>query len=208
VDCFDACHGSSTPRSPSAPHQDGSEGVAFSQTDGLGAPVERLSGLNIPTRACRSPTLRLPPRDDRRTVRGESGWLTSFSAGTFTRRLSTGWPGAPRVASLSLLQTCRRHYPDGNDPVLRTLAFPDRQRPSPNLRRVGSRIALFEACSAFTRVPACLLAKPPNGGPLTPECFRLHRYIRKPLWLLPTEATRVGWDLNPLGQRAFPRRTD
>ena len=90
----------------------------------------------------------------------------------------------------------------------RTLAFPDRRRPSPSLRRVGSRNTLFEACSAFTRVPARLLAKPPNGGPFTPECFSLHRYLRKPLWLLPTEATRVGWDSHPLGKRAFPRRTE
>ena len=67
---------------------------------------------------------------------------------------------------------------------------------------------LFEACSAFTRVPARLLAKPPNGGPFTPECFSLHRYLRKPLWLLPTEATRVGWDSHPLGLRAFPWRTE
>lgn len=37
------------------------------------------------------------------------------------------------------------------------------RRPSPNLRRVGSRITLLEACSAFTRVPACLLAKSPKA---------------------------------------------
>ncbi len=34
-------------------------------------------------------------------------------------------------------------------------------RPSPCLRRVGSHIARFEACSAFTHVPACMLAKSP-----------------------------------------------
>ena len=72
---------------------------------------------------------------------------------------------ASRVATSSLLQACRRHYPGGNGPVLQTLAFPDCQRPSPSLRRVGSRIARFEACSAFTLVPACLFAKPPCGGP-------------------------------------------
>jgi len=36
------------------------------------------------------------------------------------------------------------------------------QRPSPKFRRVGSHITLFEACSAFTHVPACMLAKPPK----------------------------------------------
>jgi hypothetical protein len=35
------------------------------------------------------------------------------------------------------------------------------RRPSPLFRRVGSHITLFEACSAFTHVPACMLAKPP-----------------------------------------------
>jgi len=35
-------------------------------------------------------------------------------------------------------------------------------RPSPKYGRVGSHITLFEACSAFTHVPACMLAKPPK----------------------------------------------
>ncbi len=37
--CFGACHGSRTPRSPCSPHQNGSQGVAFGQTDDLGTPV-------------------------------------------------------------------------------------------------------------------------------------------------------------------------
>ena len=40
MDCFDACRGSQTPRSPSTPHQTGSEDVAFGPSDGLGTPVE------------------------------------------------------------------------------------------------------------------------------------------------------------------------
>jgi hypothetical protein len=36
-----------------------------------------------------------------------------------------------------------------------------RRRPSPLNRRVGFRITLFEACSAFTRVMACTLAESP-----------------------------------------------
>ena len=35
---------------------------------------------------------------------------------------------------------------------------------SPYYRRVGSRIALFEACSAFTRVAARMFAKPPMAA--------------------------------------------
>jgi hypothetical protein len=35
----------------------------------------------------------------------------------------------------------------------------ERLRPSLNLSQVGFRITLFEACSAFTHVTACMLAK-------------------------------------------------
>src|SRR5271165_6348681 len=54
-------------------------------------------------------------------------------------------------------------------------------------RRVGLRIVLFEACSAFTRVAACTLARPPIRDPLYRRlqpfrclhdcsgCFRLER---------------------------------
>ena len=34
------------------------------------------------------------------------------------------------------------------------------------LERVGFRIALFEACSAFTRVTACTYSRDPLKGPL------------------------------------------
>ena len=39
-----------------------------------------------------------------------------------------------------------------------------RRRPSPLLRRLGSHITLFEACSTFTRVTACVLADSPKGA--------------------------------------------
>ncbi|MDE0520719.1 MAG: hypothetical protein OXH79_02050 [Boseongicola sp.] len=52
------------------------------------ATVPNISWLNRQTHACRLPTLRLPPRDDLLMVRGESGWLSSLSAGTFTQRHS------------------------------------------------------------------------------------------------------------------------
>ncbi len=37
-----------------------------------------------------------------------------------------------------------------------------RQRPSRSVNPVGPRITFFEACSAFTRVPACMFAKSPK----------------------------------------------
>jgi hypothetical protein len=41
--------------------------------------------------------------------------------------------------------------------------FSQQQRPSPHVRWVGTHVRIFEACSAFTRVTACLLAMPPCG---------------------------------------------
>ena len=66
--------------------------------------------------------------------------------------------------------------------------LPQQWQPSPNFRRVGFRIALFEACSAFTRVTACMLAKP-HKDPLhqklhllrylhtCSDCYRLERQL-------------------------------
>src|SRR5271166_3419292 len=75
--------------------------------------------------------------------------------------------------------------------------------------RVGLHIVLFEACSAFTRVTACTLARPPIRGPLYRRlqpfrhlhdcsgCFRLERV--------------AGWASHPLESAAFhgahPKRT-
>ena len=42
-------------------------------------------------------------------------------------------------------------------------SLPQRQRPSPLLRRVGSHITRFEACSAFTHVTAHKLAASPEA---------------------------------------------
>ena len=87
----------------------------------------------------------------------------------------------------------------------RVARFPLRLRPSPFLRWVGPRIARFEACSTFTRVPARMLAEPPLRGPLTPRGFRPYRYLHDPPWLLPTGATVVGRVSHPLEEGAFPR---
>jgi hypothetical protein len=67
----------------------------------------------------------------------------------------------------SPLPACRRQYPAG---PMETCSFvrSHRLRPSPNRRRVGPCITLFEACSAFTQVAACMLAESPMR-PSTPK---------------------------------------
>ena len=105
-------------------------------------------------------------------------------------------PGVSRVCVTSPMQTCCRHYPGGTVDGIGLLPWHRRQRPSPCVRRVGSRIKLFEACSAFTHVTACLLAEPlkrpfPSKAPaisLPPP----------PLRLLPAGATLAGRELHPL----------
>src|SRR6202043_3067039 len=78
--------------------------------------------------------------------------------------------GLPVLRALSLC-TCCRHYPGAAaGRSLRSChptvsAFPGRGR------RVGLHIDLFEACSAFTRVAACTLARSPIRDPLS-EGFR------------------------------------
>jgi hypothetical protein len=49
-----------------------------------------------------------------------------------------------------------------------SLVHSHRLRPSPNRRRVGPCIVVFEACSAFTHVTACMLAESPMR-PSTPK---------------------------------------
>jgi len=44
-----------------------------------------------------------------------------------------------------------------------SLIWSNSQRPSPLFKRVGSCITLFEACSTFTHVPACVLAESPKA---------------------------------------------
>jgi len=82
-----------------------------------------------------------------------------------------------------------------------------RWQPSPKSCWVGSCIVLFEACSAFTRVTACVLAESPKVTLLhqcisakvvtslhCSDCYRLERPI-------------VGRELHPLKTNAFARHT-
>ena len=65
------------------------------------------------------------------------------------------------------MSACRRHYPGRSDGTV-SLVHSHRLRPSPNRRRAGPCIVLFEACSAFTHVTACMLTESPTR-PSTPK---------------------------------------
>ena len=72
------------------------------------------------------------------------------------------------------------------------IAHPSRHVSLPRIGgRVGPRIVLFEVCSAFTRVAACTLARPPNRGSL----------IRRlqPLRFLRSCSGASGWSSSPGG---------
>ena len=71
--------------------------------------------------------------------------------------------GTSRVAYGPLLPACRRQYPGRSDGIYSLVLFHS-LRPSPKPGRVGSCISLFEACSAFTHVTACTLAKSPSDS--------------------------------------------
>jgi len=68
--------------------------------------------------------------------------------------------GASRVAFVSLVHTCQRQYPGGTTGCCHSLA--QQRRPSRSINTVGFRISIFEACSAFTHIPACMLARSPS----------------------------------------------
>src|SRR2546429_789337 len=68
--------------------------------------------------------------------------------------------GLPVFRALSLC-TCCRQYPGAAAERIALLTSPSRISLPRNGSRVGLRIVLFEACSAFTRVTACTLALSP-----------------------------------------------
>jgi hypothetical protein len=68
--------------------------------------------------------------------------------------------GVPPLAQTTF-PTCRAHYPGGPKPV--HVSVTSRSvRPSPFFGRVGVHDYTFEACSDFTRVTACGIARPPE----------------------------------------------
>jgi len=104
-----------------------------------------------------------------------------------------------------LFHACRRHYPGGTARCCRYHV--GRRRPSLKTRQVGFRNFLFEACSAFTRVSACMVAKSPQVTRYTRVLQRIC-YLLAPLWLLPAERPigRVGFA--PTENRRLSRRTE
>ena len=78
--------------------------------------------------------------------------------------------GLPVLRALSLCACCR-HYPGAaTEAVLRSFLLSRVSLPRYG-SRVGLRIDLFEACSAFTRVTACTLALSPYFVTRLPEGF-------------------------------------
>jgi len=66
--------------------------------------------------------------------------------------------------------------------------------------RVGPRIDLFEACSAFTRVTACTLALPPYFVARIAEGF--NRFVTSAVAPVASGwSIFAGWDFHPLGKR-------
>jgi hypothetical protein len=60
------------------------------------------------------------------------------------------------------VHACCRHYP-GRTGWTISLVESNPQRPSPSFKRIGFCITLFEACSTFTHVTACVLAESPKA---------------------------------------------
>src|SRR5258708_31496700 len=85
--------------------------------------------------------------------------------------------GSPPITQITFL-TCRAHYPGGPNRCVSVSSLS--ARPSPVNRRVGIHNFTFEACSSFTRVTACKLARPPNGGLVSPG-FDPSSYPTQPL---------------------------
>jgi len=72
--------------------------------------------------------------------------------------------GSPPITQITF-PACRAHYPGGPNRCL-SVSSPF-ARPSPVNGRVGIHDFTFEACSGFTRITACKVASPPNGGLLS-----------------------------------------
>ena len=86
MDCFGTCHGSQTPRSPSAPHQTGLEDVAFGPSDGLGTPVETFRGSiarPMPAACQRFTASRRPAHGSRRKWLVVLSFCRDFHPATF-----------------------------------------------------------------------------------------------------------------------------
>ena len=102
---------------------------------------------------------------------------------------------------VSLFHACRRQYPGGSDPVPRSLFFPGRYRLSPFNRKVGSRVAVCEACLVSTHVPACMVAELPKVALCHQSASVYIITSANPLGLLPTESDICLVGFYPPGRR-------
>src|SRR6202011_1675956 len=89
---------------------------------------------------------------------------------------STG-TGSPSITQITF-PACRAQYPGGPNRCVSVSSLS--ARPSPVNRRVGIHDFTFGACSSFTRVTACKVARPPKGGLLS-RGFDPASYPTKPL---------------------------
>jgi hypothetical protein len=115
--------------------------------------ITRLLWYYEPFRRPNRPSL--PSRD--------SGWISS---------INLGFPCCARSPFIHAVATTPTE-------ALTLLARPrPHLRPSLLLSQVGFRITLFEACSAFTHVTACMIAESPVSDPFHQRLQRLHCFHR------------------------------
>jgi hypothetical protein len=87
---------------------------------------------------------------------------TPVRATPFRRVRSSPRPHRPPVLRTPPLHACRAHYPGGPPDLVDCCHLVP--RPSPYLGRVGAHVSPLGTCSGFTRVAACVLARPPFRG--------------------------------------------
>jgi hypothetical protein len=94
--------------------------------------------------------------------------------------------------------------PAGSEEVVRS--YPSPSLAFPSLRRVGTCIMVFEACSAFTHVTACMLAESPARFFYTGGFSGFVTSTTAPIATGWNEPVR-GWELHPLWTKRLSRRT-
>jgi len=123
---------------------------------------------------------------------------------------ASGWVtypplGASRVASDLPVQTCRRHYPGGIASGI--VSFPwrcDCGLPHPIAGSAPTLNVSRPARRSLTLRPACSRSRPRRPFPSKASAVSLPPL---PLRLLPAGTTIAGWELHPLKNDAFSRRT-
>ena len=102
------------------------------------------------------------------------------------------------------VHACRRHYPGGTTGAIAHAL--QQQRPSPKFSGIGFRITLFEACSAFTRVTACMFARSPTATLYIEGSVEFVASLGAPIATGWSDSCRAG--LSPAGFVRLSRRTE